>query len=529
SQFFLPKEEGRPCPVESQLCAVKGEGQGGISTETATVPVDHDTSPGFEGLTSFRVTIPPRKPPMLGINTAATDNTNKCETDPNCMSMMDSVQAWLSEIRLVTETECMSVLQGKSLSQDLQHSSTTLIKCGIDAVRSQSHNISNEFSKLFKCVEGEKWRHVNPLTVQVTCHIRSLIQECNKCIHHTPNFILEPKMSSVKIPLVNQLTFLGQSFSRFVDMALGYLVQEGCIRALFEISRTDTLEFAHVQSLRALATICCVPESILELEKEGGVDILTDILCDATVSEAVRGEAAGVVAQITSPCLDNFQHIAGFLENVQDLLSALINLCFATSSHETFLLGAAAIANITFMDSQTCEILQQLDAPRLLIEASALPKAKSLFVKDQIATVLANMATTELSRRDIVAYNGIPLLINFLQQRPAGCKQDAEIAACERLQQKAAIALTRLCRDEMTAQIIVELQGIPRLVQLCRSIEERNNSEAVLVASLASLRKICSLCENPDITTVDYHQLIKPRLMDSFLLCSQTDENFVYV
>ncbi|XP_052810530.1 protein inscuteable homolog [Mya arenaria] len=504
------------------------------------------------------------------------------------MSMMDSVQAWLSEIRLVTETECMSVLQGKSLSQDLQHSSTTLIKCGIDAVRSQSHNISNEFSKLFKCVEGEKWRHVNPLTVQVTCHIRSLIQECNKCIHHTPNFILEqqevvmgecaklaqqvevsmsskPKMSSVKIPLVNQLTFLGQSFSRFVDMALGYLVQklvetldeshtplaltscistvislglegehmcyilsrEGCIRALFEISRTDTLEFAHVQSLRALATICCVPESILELEKEGGVDILTDILCDATVSEAVRGEAAGVVAQITSPCLDNFQHIAGFLENVQDLLSALINLCFATSSHETFLLGAAAIANITFMDSQTCEILQQLDAPRLLIEASALPKAKSLFVKDQIATVLANMATTELSRRDIVAYNGIPLLINFLQQRPAGCKQDAEIAACERLQQKAAIALTRLCRDEMTAQIIVELQGIPRLVQLCRSIEERNNSEAVLVASLASLRKICSLCENPDITTVDYHQLIKPRLMDSFLLCSQTDENFV--
>ncbi|KAH3836005.1 hypothetical protein DPMN_109374 [Dreissena polymorpha] len=96
-------------------------------------------------------------------------------------------------------------------------------------------------------------------------------------------------------------------------------------------------------SLRALATICCVPESILELEKEGGVDILTDILCDKTVSEAVRGEAAGV----------------------------------------TFLLGAAAIANITFMDSQTCDVLQGLDALKLLIHASGQPKAKSLFVKDQ--------------------------------------------------------------------------------------------------------------------------------------------------
>ena len=55
------------------------------------------------------------------------------------------------------------------------------------------------------------------------------------------------------------------------------------------------------------------------------MDILTDILCDHTVSEAVRGEAAGVIAQVTSPCLDNFQHIAGFLENVDDLLGALIS------------------------------------------------------------------------------------------------------------------------------------------------------------------------------------------------------------
>ena len=69
------------------------------------------------------------------------------------------------------------------------------------------------------------------------------------------------------------------------------------------------------------------------------------------------------------------------------------------------------------------------------------------------------MATREHSRYDIIAYNGVPLLVSFLQQRPSSCRQEAEVAACERLQQKAAIALTRLCRDEMTAQIIVDLQG----------------------------------------------------------------------
>ena len=77
----------------------------------------------------------------------------------------------------------------------------------------------------------------------------------------------------------------------------------------------------------------------------------------------------------------------------------------------------------------------------------------------QIATVLANMAAIEPSRYDIIMYNGIPLLIGYLQQRPISFKQEAEVAACERVQQKAAIALTRLCKDAETAQTIVDLQG----------------------------------------------------------------------
>lgn len=33
-----------------------------------------------------------------------------------------------------------------------------------------------------------------------------------------------------KIPVINQLTFLGQAFSRFVDLSLGYLVQVGSLQ-----------------------------------------------------------------------------------------------------------------------------------------------------------------------------------------------------------------------------------------------------------------------------------------------------------
>ena len=73
------------------------------------------------------------------------------------------------------------------------------------------------------------------------------------------------------------------------------------------------------------------------------------------------------------------------------------------------------------------------------------------------------MAAVESSRNDIIMYNGIPLLIGYLQQRPISCKQEAEVAACERVQQKAAIALTRLCKDVETAQTIVDLQGKHKL------------------------------------------------------------------
>lgn len=56
----------------------------------------------------------------------------------------------------------------------------------------------------------------------------------------------------------------------------------------------------------------------------GGVDCVRDILCDSGSSEELLGEAAGVIAQITSPCLENYQHISGFQENMTDLVPALI-------------------------------------------------------------------------------------------------------------------------------------------------------------------------------------------------------------
>ena len=106
------------------------------------------------------------------------------------------------------------------------------------------------------------------------------------------------------------------------------------MQILFDLCLDPVMVQLHAQALRAVATVCCVSESIEELEKVGGVERLSDMLSSqsASTSEAVRAEAAGVVAQILSPCLEQYTHVAGFLENMDDLVRALTSECGACLS-----------------------------------------------------------------------------------------------------------------------------------------------------------------------------------------------------
>ncbi len=62
---------------------------------------------------------------------------------------------------------------------------------------------------------------------------------------------------------------------------------------------------------------------------------------------------------------------------------------------------------------------------------------------------------------------------------------------------------------------------------LCRNSNERNNSDAVLVACLAALRQLALVCDSNLLRENDVQQLIRPRLRDSFLMCSSAEESYV--
>ena len=129
------------------------------------------------------------------------------------------------------------------------------------------------------------------------------------------------------------------------------------------------------------------------------------------------------------------------------------------------------------------------------------------------------MALLDNCRNEIAEYNGLNLLIDFLMETPSNYTQlegldnnnkssESELSACERVLQKAAIAISRFCRENKYSILLVELGGIdlmiclfkifysfkkfvyilviPRLSQLCRNPTDRNNSDSVLVACLVN-------------------------------------------
>jgi len=142
-----------------------------------------------------------------------------------------------------------------------------------------------------------------------------------------------------------------------------------------------------------------------------------------------------------------------------------------TTSAETFLLSTAALANLTFMEASVVPLLRNFSTAKVLVSAinkqhgpttssrnspnSAIqqqqrPLAVSIYIQDQVAAVLANMAANVDCRAEVVKHGGLPLLLQFLLAEPATATSTdlkaedyAQLAATERVLQKSAIAISR--------------------------------------------------------------------------------------
>lgn len=84
------------------------------------------------------------------------------------------------------------------------------------------------------------------------------------------------------------------------------------------------------------------------------------------------------------------------------------------------------------------------------------------------------MALLENCRNDIAEFNGLNLLVDFLNERPLNyfnqsstnlenseieTSVESELSACVRVQQKAAIAISRFCKETKYTSQLIDLGG----------------------------------------------------------------------
>nr|XP_027221129.1 protein inscuteable homolog [Penaeus vannamei] len=332
----------------------------------------------------------------------------------------------------------------------------------------------------------------------------------------------EPRSEKEVSSAVSHLTALGVDGGHICRL----IARLGGVRALLSLCLEPRLRQVRVASLRALATVCCVVEGIVELEKAGGVEVVAEVLCDEASPEEERSEAAGVLAQVTSPWVEDNHRLAGLHDNMDAIVAALTGLAERTRSAEIFLLASAALANLTFLDGGCVGAMRRAGTARVLLRAARGNPSISIFTKDQIATVLANLAGSRGGGEEVVP-RGRVVLLALLNTRPAPSHRLPEVATAERVQQKSAIALSRLCGDADVARKVAQQGGAERLVQLCKDEGERNQSDAVLVACLAALRKMASSLGSDELRDMDAAELVEPRLLDSFLTYSSRQESYV--
>ncbi|XP_053418547.1 protein inscuteable homolog isoform X4 [Nycticebus coucang] len=469
------------------------------------------------------------------------------------LMQVDSVQRWMEDLKLMTECECMCVLQAKPIGLEEDAQGDLILAGGpgpgdpLQLLLKRGWVISTELRRIGQKLAQDRWTRVHSMSVRLTCHARSMVSEysaasrsssqemgqiekllmekCSELSAVTERCLQvenEHVLKSMKACVSETLSTLGQHFGQLLELALTREVQ-ALVRKIDASDNIYTME-STTGNLFSLtqegAPLCRI------IAKVDGVLCLADILTDDSHSEATRAEAAAVVAQVTSPHLPFTQHLSSFLESMEEIVTALIKLCQEASSGEVFLLASAALANITFFDTMACEMLLQLNAIRVLLEACGdKQRVDTPYTRDQIVTILANMSVLEQCASDIIQENGVQLIMGMLSEKPRS-GTPAEVAACERVQQKAAVTLTRLSRDPDVAREAVRLSCMSRLIELCRSPAERNSSDAVLVACLAALRRLAGVCPE-GLEDSDFQQLVQPRLVDSFLLCSNMEESFV--
>lgn len=254
---------------------------------------------------------------------------------------------------------------------------------------------------------------------------------------------------------------------------------------LISTGRASSNDFVAL-TLRALASICSSTTAIEHFARDGGPEILTDLL--ESSSEREKIEATALVVQITAPwtdawglpCLEPFAN---------SLIPSLNRLIESTDCAQTLLLAAAALHHLS--KSRLCVgIILEQDSVRKLLRSVKKSVGDNVWLMEQVAALIGELARVPEGRSHLAGARASVALVSFLRMRPPGLED-----AYRRLELTATAALTRLCVEPEIARQVVAIGGGDCLTGPCRvnniQTEEEMQVGAGFLKYTRSLRRAC--------------------------------------
>ncbi|OTF74081.1 inscuteable-like protein, partial [Euroglyphus maynei] len=243
--------------------------------------------------------------------------------------------------------------------------------------------------------------------------------------------------------------------------------------------------------------------------------------------EMIQRETVGFLVQVTTFFIDNNKDKIinnnnddemGSLNSkslVNELVNGLTDILKTATNDQIFLMSCAALANVSFMNTDSLirydTLSVVLNSARQRFESTEQP-----LLKDQIITLVANMS--QKHQLIVVSSGGLIFLIQtLLTVNARNGMERTQMLSIERIQQKIAVALARLGNHKSTAKIIYKLNGVSRLIQLCKEPKERNYSDTVLLASIAALKRIAQSIGRLPFKELNALDLIDSKLQDTFI------------
>ncbi|KAK6015255.1 hypothetical protein OSTOST_19322, partial [Ostertagia ostertagi] len=163
----------------------------------------------------------------------------------------------------------------------------------------------------------------------------------------------------------------------------------------------------------------------------GGLEVVLSHLTGSHVGSSI--EAAGVLTQLTNP-----QHSYVQLQNVEPILARLLDLIDECTTGETLLLVSAALANVSLQDPTAIDILYRRNAIIRLINAYNRQECSTIFVQEQIVTVLSRLAARRYEEA-LVSQGAVPVLLEMLT-----VTDSLHSDYCRRIRYKAAVCIGTL-------------------------------------------------------------------------------------